>query len=51
MAIQNGYAALKNYLLDAKRPSPAVPFELLINNRRQITDSSKWQTRIFYPVM
>ena len=49
--IQNGYSALKNYLLDSKRPSPAVPFELLINDRRQITDSAKWQTRLYYPVM
>jgi hypothetical protein len=51
LAIQNGYSALKNYLLDAKRPSPAVPFELLMNNRRQIIDSTKWQTRLYYPVM
>jgi effector-binding domain-containing protein len=50
-AIQNGYSALKNYLLDAKRPSPAVPFELLMNDRRQITDSAKWQTKLYYPVM
>jgi len=49
--IQNGYSALKNYLLDSKRPSPAIPFELLINDRRQITDSAKWQTRLYYPVM
>ena len=50
-AIRNGYDALKNYLLDAKRPSPAVPFELLVTDRNQITDSTKWQTRIYYPVM
>ena len=51
LTIQNGYEALKNYLLDAKRPSPAVPFELLINDRRLNSDSTKWQTRIYYPVM
>jgi len=51
LSIQNGYEALKNYLLDAKRPSPAVPFELLINDRRLNLDSTKWQTRIYYPVM
>lgn len=50
-SIQNGYAALKNFLLDSKRPSPAVPFELLLNDRRQITDSTQWKTRIYYPVM
>ena len=51
VTIQNGYAALKTYLLDSKRPSPAVPFELLKTNRRQVTDTSKWETRIYYPVM
>lgn len=49
--ISNGYAALKNYLLDSKRPSPAVPFELLVTDRRKITDTTKWQTRLYYPVM
>ena len=49
--IKNGYAALKNYLLDSKRPSPAVPFELLINDRRKISDTAQWVTRIYYPVM
>ena len=49
--ILKGYEALKNYLLDAKRPSPAVPFELLTNDRRINSDSTKWETRIYYPVM
>ena len=50
-SIQNGYAALKSFLLDSKRPSPAVPFELHLNDRRQVTDSAQWKTRIYYPVM
>ena len=49
--IQNGYSALRNYLLDSKRPSPAVPFELLVNDRRETIDSAKWKTLIYYPVM
>jgi effector-binding domain-containing protein len=49
--IRDGYAAVKLFLLDSKRPSPAVPFELLINDRQSILDSSQWKTRIFYPVM
>ncbi len=50
-SIQHGYAALKNFLLDSKRPSPAVPFELLLNDRRLVTDTAQWKTRIYYPVM
>ena len=49
--ILKSYDALKTFLLDSKRPSPAVPFELLINNRKQVSDSSQWKTRIYYPVM
>lgn len=49
--IQQGYESMKLYTIDTKRPSPAVPFELLVNDRRQITDSSQWETRIYYPVM
>lgn len=50
-AINNGYAAVKLFLLDSKRPTPAVPFELLLNDRQSVVDSSQWKTRIFYPVM
>ena len=49
--IRNGYEALKSFLQDTKRPSPAVPFELLNTDRRQVNDTSKWETRIYYPVM
>lgn len=49
--IRNGYAAVKLFLLDSKRPTPAVPFELLINDRQSVIDSTQWKTRIFYPVM
>jgi len=49
--INKGYAAVKLFLLDSKRPSPAVPFELLVNDRQTVLDSAQWKTRIFYPVM
>jgi hypothetical protein len=45
------YAALKTFLLDSRRPSPAIPFELLITDRKKNTDSTQWKTRIYYPVM
>lgn len=49
--ITKGYDAVKNYLIESKRPTPAVPFELLLKNRRQTIDSNQWITRIYYPVM
>ena len=50
-AIKDGYTAVKLFLLDSKRPTPAVPFELLLNDRQSVLDSTQWKTRIFYPVM
>jgi effector-binding domain-containing protein len=49
--ITKGYEAVKNYLIESKRPTPAVPFELLLKDRRQTIDSNEWITRIYYPVM
>ncbi len=40
---------MKNYLQDNKLSSPAIPYQSLISDRR-IADSSKWVTKIYYPV-
>lgn len=50
-AIKKGLTELGNYLTDSKRSTPAIPFELLITNRSLETDSSKWITHLYYPVM
>lgn len=36
---------------DYQRSSPAIPFYSLISNRFTETDSSKWITKIYFPVM
>ena len=36
---------------DYQRSSPAIPFYSLISDRLKETDSSKWITKIYYPVM
>jgi hypothetical protein len=38
------------FLSDNNMSSPAIPFESLITNRLQEPDTSKWITRIYYPV-
>lgn len=38
------------YMSDFHLSSPAIPFESLITNRMQETDTSKWITKIYYPV-
>jgi hypothetical protein len=49
--IKNGMAALQQYVMDHHKSSPAIPFQMLITDRRQETDTSKWKTRLYYPVM
>jgi effector-binding domain-containing protein len=49
--IQKAYNQIQNYISDNKRVAPAIPFESLVTDRRQEADSSKWITRIYYPVM
>jgi hypothetical protein len=48
--IQQCNEAVKNYVQDHRKTSPAISFERLITNRRTITDSTKWRTTINYPV-
>ncbi|MBI3137664.1 MAG: GyrI-like domain-containing protein [Sphingobacteriales bacterium] len=49
--IRKAYGQILNYVNDHKRIAPAIPFESLVTDRLQEKDSSKWITRIYYPVM
>ncbi len=49
-AIQLAYDQLKNYMKDFKLTSPAIPFELMVTDRNLNPDSSKWQTKVYYPI-
>ncbi len=49
--IQKSFEQLNTYLLDSKRVSPAIPFEMMITDRSKETDTTKWITRWYYPVM
>jgi hypothetical protein len=48
--ISNAFAQMENYLTDHQFESPAIPFYSLITDRIAETDTSKWVTRISYPV-
>ena len=41
---------LKNFVTDFRRMSPAIPYQSLITNRMQETDTAKWITRLYYPI-
>ncbi len=41
---------MKIYINDNHLQSPAIPFESLVTDRSKEPDSSKWITRIYYPI-
>ncbi|TMI68270.1 MAG: GyrI-like domain-containing protein [Bacteroidetes bacterium] len=49
--ISRAYGQILNYISDYNRTAPAIYFESLVTDRRKEPDSSKWITRIYYPVM
>jgi len=49
--IQEGLKKLTDYYLDSKRASPAKPYQLMITDRQLETDTTKWITKLYYPVM
>jgi effector-binding domain-containing protein len=48
---QNVFNEIVNYANDHHRSMPAIPFYSLITDRRKDTDSIKWITKIYCPVM
>ena len=48
--IQTAYKTLETYILDYHLISPAMPYESLITNRLIESDTSKWKTKVYYPI-
>ncbi|MBO9565956.1 MAG: GyrI-like domain-containing protein [Niastella sp.] len=48
--VREAFRQLENYLVEHKYESPAIPFESLVTNRQQESDTTKWVTRIYYPI-
>lgn len=48
--IRQSFRQLQNYVADHKIVSPAKPFESLVTDRRSETDTTKWITKIYYPI-
>ena len=49
--VDHAIKQLEYYLLDYNRVAPAIPFMSLVTDRSKELDSTKWITRIYYPVM
>ena len=50
-SIAEAFKQMKTYLKDFKLTSPAMPFESLVTDRSSEPDTSKWITRIYYPIL
>ena len=48
--IEKGFNQIKMYVNDFQLISPAMPFESLITDRAKQPDTSKWVTKICYPI-
>jgi hypothetical protein len=48
--VRKGLMEFDNYVNDYGKTSPAIPFASLITDRRKESDTSKWITRLNYPV-
>ncbi len=47
---RNAFRQLDIYIDDYHLSSPAIPFESLVTNRIEQPDTSKWITKIYYPI-
>ena len=48
--VKEGEKELANYVEDYHKLSPAIPFQSLVTDRLAQPDSSKWVTRLYYPI-
>lgn len=49
--IDHAMKQLQQYAVDYQRTSMAIPFQVMVTDRLKEQDTTKWITRIYYPVM
>ncbi len=49
--VKEGEAQLENFVQDYQFVSPAIPFQSLVTNRMLEKDTSKWITKLYYPIL
>ena len=49
--IDAAFDTFDKLITDYRKTSPAIPFQLLITNRQVVRDTSKWITKLYYPVI
>lgn len=49
--IENAFNVLEIYRADHNYTSPAIPFQMLVTDRARETDTTKWITKLYYPIL
>jgi hypothetical protein len=49
--IEKAFAEMELYIKDNELTPPAIPFESMVTDRSKEPDTSKWVTRIYYPIL
>lgn len=49
--IKAAFEQMQNYIQDHMRTAPAIEFQSLVTDRRAEPDTSKWMTKLYWPVM
>jgi hypothetical protein len=49
-SIDRALEGFQDYILDYQRTIMAIPFQSLVTDRSQEPDTSRWETRIYYPI-
>ena len=50
-SILEAYRQIELYMQDRSLEAPVIPFELMITDRSKEADTTKWVTKIFYPIV
>ncbi len=49
--VSNAQTQMQQYFQDYNRTAMAIPFQYLVTDRSKETDTSKWVTKMYFPVM
>jgi effector-binding domain-containing protein len=48
--VEQALNVMKQYVTDHRKSTPAIPFQLLLTDRRTESDTLKWKTKLYYPI-
>ena len=49
--VAKGFEEMKNFITDYSRSQVAIPFESLVTERNIESDTTRWKTRIYFPII